>query len=80
MTMILSKTETSIRQFYTRRLNRIVPTCAFVLVIFVGISYFVLLRFHFGSLLEEALWSIAFINNLAPILKKQNYFEMVNIF
>lgn len=78
MSMILYNSKSSVTNFYIRRINRIVPTCAFVLMVFTILFYFVLLQFHYTALLSEALWSIFFVNNLAPIVHHQDYFEMVS--
>ena len=79
MTSILAKsTDLSVATFYWRRIKRIFPTCLLVISFVLLTGFFVMIRFDFGSLKDEALWSSLFINNFPPIIRERSYFELVS--
>ncbi|MCF0042536.1 acyltransferase family protein [Dyadobacter fanqingshengii] len=63
----------SLKSFYSRRINRILPALLFLVTAVLAISFFIYLPIGFRDLAKNALGSILFFSNL--LYYKKDYFD-----
>lgn len=72
----------SFRQFYIRRVRRILPMAVLVIAVTVGASFAVFWPWQAKSFALDGLWSALFVSNIAFAVRGVDYFasEQVSIF
>lgn len=81
MAMILSKHETVTfdvaKDFYLRRIKRIVPIYLVVVVLVIALGIYLICPADYGQLIHDTLPAVGFVSNMADILEEADYFDQV---
>jgi peptidoglycan/LPS O-acetylase OafA/YrhL len=69
----------SIKQFYLRRIRRILPLVLVITIIAIAIGFFVMLPDDFENLVQSIVATNLFSNNILQFITTGNYWDVVNI-